>query len=91
MQTVTIEFTDEQWTILKSCLLDPEEWIRNVANEKLRKVIDRVYEETTEKIAKKRTIDEKITELTTQYVIRARTEEDKAAILKHEPKISMEK
>lgn len=91
MQTVTIEFTDEQWTILKTCLLNPEEWIKNIANEKLRKVVDRVYEETTEKIAKKRTVDEKIMELTTQYVIRTRTEKDKASILKHEPKISMEK
>jgi len=87
MKTITIEITDEQWAILRSCLVDPAAWMKNIVADKLRRVVDRVYEETTEKIAKKRTLEEKVLELSIQYNIRARESDEDPQILKHEKKL----
>lgn len=73
------------WAILKTHLMDPEAWLKNVLAEKIRACTDRVYEETTEKIAGKRTLEEKHAELS-GYELTARTENDKAAVLRHELK-----
>jgi len=46
-----------------------------------------VYEETTEKIAKKRTLEEKVQELSTQYDIKERMSDEEPQILRYEKKM----
>jgi len=69
---IILTISDIELAILKTHLLDPEKWVKNVMNEKIRKCMDRVYEGTTEKIAKKRTKEEKLIELD-KYDIAPRT------------------
>jgi len=38
MKTITLEFEDMDWQILEDGILDPTEWIQNVANVKMGKV-----------------------------------------------------
>ncbi len=38
MKTVTLEFEDIDWQILEDGIVDPTEWIQNVANVKMGKV-----------------------------------------------------
>ena len=38
MKTITLEFEDMDWQILEDGILDPTEWIQNVANVKIGKV-----------------------------------------------------
>jgi hypothetical protein len=38
MKTITLEFEDIDWQILEDGIVDPTEWIQNVANVKMGKV-----------------------------------------------------
>jgi len=84
---INLNISDTKWAILKTQILDPEALIRNYLSEKIRKCTNRVYEETTEKVAKKKTESEKITELGL-YELVPRSVEDNVPNLKHEIKKS---
>jgi|TARA_Y100000310_G_scaffold302190_1_gene339278 hypothetical protein len=42
MKTITLEFEDLEWQILEEGIVDPTEWIQNVANVKMEKVRNRI-------------------------------------------------
>lgn len=85
---ITIELTDDEYKILKTNLTDPESWIAHVVKEKGRKCLNRVYEATTGKIARKVKTADKIKELVDHYDIKPRTEEK--ALLKMSEKAGKE-
>jgi hypothetical protein len=82
MPILTFTLTDTEFAILKTHLLDPEAWIKNVLDEKLRNCTDRIFESTTGLISSDKALSDKITELD-KYKLELRTESDMAPILKH--------
>lgn len=63
MKTYTIEITDEEDIVLRSWLEDPQQWLEDAFNNKIRKRIDASIEEETNFNPKKMAHDDKLTEL----------------------------
>ena len=60
---ITIEITDTEYAVLKTHLIDPEQWAADMLKSKVKNCTDRVFEEITGKIARKVKHADKLEEL----------------------------